>query len=94
MGKNYRSAFILLCVLAVSIYSAVHFNIWYYHKNLNPDQEIETFQQETADVLITLTKKIIRNEAKISDLQHQLKMQDKVIEQMMMDEIRKEGINK
>jgi len=94
MSKNIKASVLLLCVLAVSIYSAVHFNIWYYHKNLNPDQEIKTFQQETADVLVTLTKKIIRNEAKISDLQHQLKMQDKVIEQMMMDEIRKEGINK
>ena len=89
--KDKRIVFVILVLFGLGLFATHKFNVWYYHNNLSNDNEVNTFKQEMNDVLIKLTKKIIRNEAAISELNHQLKMQDKVIEQMMMDQIKKEG---
>ncbi len=78
--KDKLIVFVILVLFGLGLFATHKFNVWYYHNNLS-----------NADLLIKLTKKIIKNEAAISELNHQLKMQDKVIEQMMMDQIKKEG---
>ena len=89
--KHTRTVLLIIVLFGLGLFGTHKFNVWYYHNNLSNDNEVNTFKQELNDVLIKLTKKIIKNEAKISDLNHQLKMQDKLIEQMMMDQIKKEG---